>query len=50
MGKLRDRWFHLFGSIILGHDLYRAEDFGYLIDCLTNILFLYMGCIPLVLC
>lgn len=51
MSELRDRWFHLFGSLILGHDLCRVEDFEYLIDCLTNMwFFMYMGCTPLVLC
>lgn len=27
--KIRDRWLHLFGSLILGHGLYTVDDFGY---------------------
>lgn len=36
MVKIKDRWFYLFGSLLTRHDLYRVEDFGYMIDCLTN--------------
>lgn len=37
MYKIKDRWFHFFGSLMLGHDIYRVEDFGNIIDILTNL-------------
>lgn len=31
--KIRDKWFHYFGSVYLGQ---HKEDFGYIIDKLTE--------------
>lgn len=36
MTKIRDKWFYLFASLLVECDLYRAKDFGYMIDCLFN--------------
>lgn len=36
MVETRGRWFHLFGYLLIGHDLYRVEDFWYMIDCHIN--------------
>lgn len=32
----RDKWIHVFGSIILSHDINRIEDFGNIIDHLID--------------
>lgn len=37
MFKIMDRWFYFFGSLILGHDIYSKEDFGEVIDILTQL-------------
>lgn len=35
--KLRDWWFHIFVSILLGHDIIRDEDFEFVINTLTQL-------------
>lgn len=36
MTKIRDRWFNVFGSLILEHDLDGWDDFEKVIDVLTK--------------
>lgn len=36
LSKIRDRWIHTFGTLILGHDVYGWDDFGKLFDILTD--------------
>lgn len=35
--KIRDRWLHTVGTLILGHDVYEWDDFGRVFDALTNL-------------
>lgn len=35
--KIRDRWFHLFSSLILGHDIYMMDDFKNVIEMITTL-------------
>lgn len=35
--KIKDRWFHYFGFLILSYDLYRIENFGNIVDILTDL-------------
>lgn len=35
--KLKDGWFQYFGSLIMGHDINRVDNFRYIIDTLTNL-------------
>lgn len=37
MGNIRDRWFHIFGSILLDHDINRLDDFENVIDHLIDL-------------
>lgn len=37
MVKIRNRWRHVFGSLILDHEIYGWEDFRKVIDVLTKI-------------
>lgn len=37
MIKIRDKWFHFFGSLILCFDIYRNDDFGNVIDIITSL-------------
>lgn len=34
---INDRWFHYFGSIVLGHNLDSLEDFGSVINILIDL-------------
>lgn len=35
--KIKDSCYHYFGSIFLGHGMYRIEDFGHVMDSLTEL-------------
>lgn len=37
MSTIRDRWLHFFDSLILGHNIYTCEDFGNVIDTITDL-------------
>lgn len=37
ISKIKDRWFQFFGSLILGHGIYRVQDFGNVIDILIKL-------------
>lgn len=37
ISKIKDGWFHYFGSLILRHGIYRMEDFGNVVDILTDL-------------
>lgn len=37
MLKVMNRWLHIFGSLILAHDIYRVENFRNVIDLLTDL-------------
>lgn len=38
LGRIKDRWIHTFGILILGHDLYGWDNFWKVFDVLTNYL------------
>lgn len=37
MASIRDRWFHVFGSMVLSHDMNRLENCGHVIDHLIEL-------------
>lgn len=36
MASIKNRWINVFGALILGHDIYGWNDFGKIIDVLTE--------------
>lgn len=37
IGRIRDRWLHTFGTLILKHDVYGWNDVGRVFDVLTDL-------------
>lgn len=35
--SIRDRWLNIFDSFVLGQDIYRLDNFGNVIDLLTDL-------------